>query len=293
MADAPDDPQGLAVHPDRFSGHLEALLASGRPVVDLADLANAVSRGRIPRGAVAISFDDGYADNLSNAVPRLAGTGLPATVFVASGWVGTRRMAWWDELALQLLATPTAPATFVGAGRSWATGSPAERGETYRVLLEESAGMAAPARDALLEELRAWAGRDGAAGEDMRALSDAELIELSGRPGITIGAHTRHHPSLARRPPAEQAAELRAGREDLADRLGSAPALFAYPFGARGRDYDHTTVRAVAAAGFVAAVATDPGPVSRLSPRLELPRILIGDLEPEAFAARLRRAFAL
>jgi peptidoglycan/xylan/chitin deacetylase (PgdA/CDA1 family) len=64
--------------------------------------------GRLPANAAAVTFDDGYADNLKAAKPRLQRAGAPATVFIATGYVGERREFWWDELARIILESDSA-----------------------------------------------------------------------------------------------------------------------------------------------------------------------------------------
>jgi peptidoglycan/xylan/chitin deacetylase (PgdA/CDA1 family) len=92
------DPWGLAVHPDRFEAHL-AMLARRRRVLSVDEIVERLTAGSVPDNAVAITFDDGYADNLAEAQPRLAAHRMPATLFLTAGAIGQRREFWWDELA--------------------------------------------------------------------------------------------------------------------------------------------------------------------------------------------------
>ena len=82
----------LSVRPDAFAAQMELLARSGRPVIPLAQ-APALLHGEGPRarGAVAITFDDGFADNFEVALPILGRFGFPATFFIATGYVGSDR----------------------------------------------------------------------------------------------------------------------------------------------------------------------------------------------------------
>ena len=91
------DPWGLAVTPRRFDEHLRALREYASPM-QLGELNEALRNDRLPQRSVVVTFDDGYLDNLRNAKPLLERHGVPATVFVASGFIGRKREFWWDEL---------------------------------------------------------------------------------------------------------------------------------------------------------------------------------------------------
>jgi peptidoglycan/xylan/chitin deacetylase (PgdA/CDA1 family) len=80
----------LTVHPAAFREQMETLLSLGRPVLSLSE-ALPFLRGQEPlrAGAVAITFDDGYEDNHREALPILERLGLKATVYVATGLLGT------------------------------------------------------------------------------------------------------------------------------------------------------------------------------------------------------------
>jgi peptidoglycan/xylan/chitin deacetylase (PgdA/CDA1 family) len=92
------DPQLLAVGPDRFEAHL-AMLQRRTNIMRLSEMIDRIAAGKaLPRRAVAITFDDGYMDNMRVAEPMLARAQIPATLFVATGYVETGRPYWWDAI---------------------------------------------------------------------------------------------------------------------------------------------------------------------------------------------------
>src|SRR5205814_7651707 len=102
------EPWNLSVAPRRFEEQMEALRAVASPVA-LARIVRALGGGEIPDRAVAITFDDGYADNQAAALPVLERHGVPATVFVTTGFVGQPLEMWWDQLERILLLPGTLP----------------------------------------------------------------------------------------------------------------------------------------------------------------------------------------
>src|SRR5262249_43149366 len=93
------DPQLLAVSPEHFAEHLDVL----RRKANVVPLNKFRGEPRLPSRAIAITFDDGYADNFVEAKPILERKEVPATVFVVSGFLGSAREFWWDELDRILL----------------------------------------------------------------------------------------------------------------------------------------------------------------------------------------------
>jgi peptidoglycan/xylan/chitin deacetylase (PgdA/CDA1 family) len=102
------DPQLLCVSPQHFAEHLEIMTRAYAPL-SLRALGQRVEEGRVPSRALVVTFDDGYADNLSHATPLLERYGVPATVFVVSGVVGPPREFWWDTLARLVLQPSSLP----------------------------------------------------------------------------------------------------------------------------------------------------------------------------------------
>ena len=79
------DPWRLSVSPERFAGQMEVLRQQARPVTLEELVSKRIDKGAKP--AVAVTFDDGYVNNLSAAKPILERLGVPATVFVCSGYL--------------------------------------------------------------------------------------------------------------------------------------------------------------------------------------------------------------
>lgn len=85
-----DDLFLLQLPPDRFRAQLEMMLEAGFGFVTVAELAARSAGGPPPPGLAAVSFDDAMRNNLTNALPILRELGIPATVYVPTGWLGGR-----------------------------------------------------------------------------------------------------------------------------------------------------------------------------------------------------------
>jgi peptidoglycan/xylan/chitin deacetylase (PgdA/CDA1 family) len=223
---------------------------------------------------VAVTFDDGYRDNLEVAKPLLERHGVPATVFVASGYVEDRREFWWDELA-RLLRAPDL------AGRADAIvcgGVSIAAAEAYARLGPILRAAPLAQRETWLAALRAWAGEppEGAQRADHLAVDREGLRALDGG-AVEVGAHTVHHLSLAAQPSDVQEREIADGVRSLSDWLGRPVRTFAYPYGTPGTDVDRTTRRAARRAGVRLAAVNHPALAHAATSRMALPRHLVRD----------------
>jgi peptidoglycan/xylan/chitin deacetylase (PgdA/CDA1 family) len=301
------DPFSLCVTPEHFAQHLQILRHQAFPI-SLRDLA-ALGRGEAPRRAVVVTFDDGYADNLSVAKPLLEKFDVPATFFVATGYVDGVGEFWWDLLERILLQPGTLPErlrlTIDGRPREWDLGAgqtyseedfvrwrtwtvahaadPTPRHPLYRSLWQSLLPLNAAARQAVVEALRAWAGAPHQGRPNHRALTAPQLDALAAAALMEVGGHTVSHPLLAALPFDDQRAEIKGCKKWLEDRLGRPIESFAYPFGWRSA-YTPETMRLVREAGFTRACAASAWVSGRL---LELPRVVAGDWDGDEFARRL------
>lgn len=216
IAFLPSDPWGLAVSPETFDAQLRLLRRFFRPL-SLHALLDAVQRGR-GHGCVAITFDDGYADNYLSALPLLEKYGVPATFFVTSDPVENGREFWWDELERNVPSSQ------------------------YLDRWHELAALPANERDRIL-------GARVPARESHRPMTPDELRLLAASPLVEIGSHGRTHSNLTHLSPEEVRDEVEGGRRAVQGMTGREVTLFSYPFGAFSDDTD----RVVRAAGFRAA----------------------------------------
>jgi peptidoglycan/xylan/chitin deacetylase (PgdA/CDA1 family) len=282
------DPLGVCVSPANFVQQLEVLKTSRQPV----PLPEVVS-GNVPSGAAAVTFDDGYHDNLERAAPALADARVPATLFVATGAVAEGAGFWWDELE-RLLRTapedvePSLTLELAGQRREFRVGSERERRIARRHLHAWLQPMPPEEIGSALSALRGWAGlSEGGTPELDRTMKPDELRAFASIPALTVGAHTRSHRSLRHADHATQDAEIAGSRADIARWLGTEPTCFSYPFGVPGADFDDGVAARVRAAGFSLAVTTTPGAVQRAD-RFKLPRRVVPDIAGEEFEAWLR-----
>jgi len=271
------DPQLLDVSPANFEGQL-AVLARTATALSLAEFESLRRAGRLPRRAVAVTFDDGYADNLDAAAPALERHGIAATVFVTTGMVGSHREFWWDDV--ERLVFDFSPPSVDAAARL----------RQYESLIAEVHPMPPHVRESRLAQLRLAASVPEEGRASHRALSMDGLRALSARRGISIGAHTVTHPSLARLSVEDQVREMAASIAWLERELGIAVRSLAYPFGTPN-DVAGDTVRAASEICDY-AMSTDSRAAWRWSPRWRLPRVTVRDWDAAQFERRLDEWFA-
>ena len=284
------DPWGLSVSPLNFESQL-ARLSRRRDIFPLREFVACHLAGKLPPKAVAITFDDGYLDNLTAAAPILRTFGAPATLFLASGPMKVNGRYWWDELA-RIVFSPGAlnGCVTIGAqpmlivlprmqagevpGRNWrAWHEPAtERQALHYKLWQDMRVLPSHEIDLVLAELRLLCGE--VAGENgPHAMSRVQARTLASETNFTLEGHTIDHPDLPSWPDEEIVAQVRGGMVEIEALAGKAAAGFAYPYG-RSDARVRTLVRA---AGVQWACTTQCGPVRPGCDHFALPRLTAAD----------------
>jgi peptidoglycan/xylan/chitin deacetylase (PgdA/CDA1 family) len=286
VAREPDPLRVRMLTAGEFRGQMRMLSRFFRPLA-LAEGLHALHAGTLPPRSVAVTFDDGYADNVHVALPILAAEGVPATFFIATSYLDGGRM--WNDTVIEAL-------------RQMAPGEHRFQHAADGVLRVPADGGRRPLVLSLLAQLKHLPDderRDAAA--ELAALADGPLpADLMMRrqdvgalleAGMDVGGHTRTHPILAGLEAAKAEEEIVGGLEDLVSLTGRAVTSFAYPNGRRGRDYGDREVAILRRIGVEAALVTDRGIVRPDSDPLQAPRLAPVHKDAARFAFTLWRAY--
>ncbi len=260
-------------------------LAGAFNVLPLHEAAELLRSGGLPPGAACITFDDGYRDNHDLALPLLREFKLPATVFVASGFLNGGRM-FNDSVVetVRRLDTGEIDLSRVGLGKRLVSDLSSRR--TLIGELTKAVKYLDPVeRDDFCEDLCRRAGSHLPTDlmmEDkhVKAMSDA---------GVDIGGHTVNHPILARVDGEAARREIETNRDHLTTLTGRQPLCFAYPNGKPNLDYTSAHAGMVTSAGYRAAVSTAVGVASEDADPFQLPRFMPRERSAAQFVARMVR----
>lgn len=287
VCELPHDPQRLAVRPDRFAAQMRALRG------DFEVLRFEQEWQPLRRPAVAITFDDGYADNIENALPILESAGVPATFFIATGYVGSGREFWWDELERVLLTGGTGPRRVQRLGtieleRAYDGASALERKALYQDLHPRLKKLSVEDRDDALASLRETFGDSATARRSHRVMDVDEVVRMGASEAVTLGAHTVSHQPLASLSVQAQRDEIGRSRSMLQEWTGRSVNVFSYPFGNRD-DYTPQSVALCRDFGFTRVAANFPAVVRERTDPMQVPRFLVRDWPADELLRRLRR----
>lgn len=303
----PCDPNSLSVSLEHFAQQMELLHRLAHPI-RLSQLVEGLRRGTIPRGAVVVTFDDGYASVLHQALPIVKQYEIPVTIFMTSGFLGSKRETWNDELEQILLQPNILPERLslnlegvslewraenavyteqdAALYRIWTLDSgttPTLRHRLFRLLHSRLLPLPEARRLRVIDELIRWSGATLNLRSTHRFLLSDELSILADDDLVDIGAHSVSHPVLPNLPMHEQEREIAQSRTALEQTIGRPIRSFAYPYGARSCD----TIELVRRQGFDSACITFDDVVFPGTDQFQLPRIFPRNATGEELARRI------
>jgi peptidoglycan/xylan/chitin deacetylase (PgdA/CDA1 family) len=299
------DPWDLCVTPENFDAHMAGVAAhrAGRRLESFTGNAPLDARGR----SIAVTFDDGYADNLINALPALERHDVPATIFIVPSRIGCGREFWWDGLCRAIFSPARLPSRLdlrldglvIACDVAPDGSGDAERDASYRADEGDPATprqalclhvwtslltLSPAQQDAAIEALLDWAGVVEPADPGALPLTVDQLAELARHPLITLGNHTETHAPLDLLSPARVRDEILNGGSMLEALTGAPTRLFCFPYGRLAP----SAVDAVRASGATLACECAQGVVTPLTRPYKLPRIQVIDQSGASFLGHMR-----
>lgn len=263
-------------------------LARHMRVFALPEALDRLRSGVLPSRAICITFDDGYANNLHCALPVLRSVGIPATVFVATGYLDGGSM--WNDVVIESFrrcVLPVLDLTSLGLGHypldclvNRRAGVADVLGRLkYRPVAERKTVVASLATLAEVDLPRNL------------MLTSSEVLALHQQ-GVELGGHTVNHPILSTLSPEDARREIGDGAVRLTQITGARPQLFAYPNGRPGADFGPEHEAIVREAGFSHALTTEWGLGRQNSDPYRIPRITLWSRTVPRLTANLMSLYA-
>jgi peptidoglycan/xylan/chitin deacetylase (PgdA/CDA1 family) len=258
-------------------------LAAHFPILTLDQL----SRGEFyDPYSVAVTFDDGYRDNFVCAFPILKELGVPATVFLTTGYINSGRLPWHDQvrLAFKLTMRSRFSVSELG-GPQGDLGIPADRVQLSEKTLGWLRGLPESERKAALEEIFRALGVPSDLNLPNQMLRWEDIRQMA-KCNVSFGAHTVNHPVLSKISLKELQGEIVGSKRTIEDRLQVPAAHFAYPFG-QPFDFSVQAKQIVKEAGFKTAVTTIWGLNEPSDDPFELRRFTPWERDPAEFQLKV------
>ncbi|SMP69467.1 glycosyltransferase [Noviherbaspirillum suwonense] len=265
--------------------HILDFLQDNATVLPLADAASALARGKLPRKAVALTFDDGYDEWLTTVSPTLRARNMHATFFVTTEQLDGPAL-WHERIIAAVRALPDhgarLPYGFASYDDLRYTSS---RIRLISELQERLKYAPLPERLGAIEMIEAQARSPLVWPRPF----DRESVRALHSQGFEIGGHTINHPILNECSDAQATNEIAGCKDELETIIGGKVHAFAYPNGRPLKDYDGRHVAMVKSCGYTVAVATSGGAARQDSDIYQLPRFTPWGATNERMALQLAR----
>jgi peptidoglycan/xylan/chitin deacetylase (PgdA/CDA1 family) len=255
-----------------------AYLSRKKKVVSLSELVKHLESGAdLPHNVVVITFDDGYYDFYSNAYPVLKRYGVLCTLFLVTGFLSTGDAKWDDKLAYIINSAQSGSVTvrLDGEEKAFCLASQKRRRDCIVELVRTLQNLDSENRSKILLEVERQL--NSCALESKRVMLDwSEVVELASDELVSFGCHSHSHVNLGKVNPAIVEWEISKSKNEIEDKLGKPCVPFCYPFGKKG-SFNQNVKKLLKLHGFLAAVTTIPGSVSKGSDLFELRRVAAMD----------------
>lgn len=259
---------GMYVSQDSFRRQL-SFLKTQFHILHLPELLDRIASGTSVHNCCAVSLDDGWQDNYANAFPILKQLNVPATIFLATGFIGTKRFFWPEEVAF-LVAQPEVRETCF-ENKAFTKflanfGIQVDKDIELDTLIAALKHLPPGKREEILAYLRSY-NKTAFPRPLLMNWDEATKMLTSGL--VCFGAHTHGHVILDQVSNSQAEQEIVESYNALVDHLNIAPELFAYPNG----NFTDSLPSILHRNGFKAAVTTRKGWLGSKTNLYKIPRI--------------------
>ncbi len=256
--------QNLVVRPEFLDRLIVDMKGQGFDFVSLDEAIRRIGLEDPQRRFAVITLDDGFLDNLTEALPVFDRHATPFTVFIAPGLTDGSVDAWWDLVEATVEAyhgslSLAAPDHEILFDCSTAAAKTAAFEGICRVLSED---VDEEDQVAVVRSLAAQAGIDTNIFRQQRLMTWDDIRKIAAHPLCTVGAHTVHHHNLKRLTADNALREMVESADILENRLGTRPRHFAYPYGFK-QAVGEREARLARQAGFDSALTTRHGMIQK------------------------------
>jgi len=270
----------VSATPKEFEKQMKFVSEHFTPI-DFFDLKEIVEKKKaVPQNPIIISFDDGYRDNYDNAFPVLKKFNLKGVIFLATGFIGTDKTFWWDEISSIILETSKKQICIPSISEKFLKLSEKSDVKYRRQFIEELLNkiktMPESKKNGIINELREVCGNIK---NSQSVMLDWNMALEMQKNGVELGAHTVNHPVLSQIKHDDIRREIALSGFEIREKTGIKPVSFCYPVGKK-TSFNEIIAEEVKTQGFSFAVTLIHGTnyISDISP-FHLKRVNINYLD--------------
>ena len=251
---------GVSLGRTEFERHMETLARKFNPIA-IEDVAQFAKSGRkLPPRAVAITFDDGFADNYEVALPILNRYGIPASFYIMVEAVENGTLPWYCRLRYAFNVANVPGWKDQRNGRTYRLDVPEERKAAQSLSWDTGACLTGNTQLAFVRKVEQELEVEPVKAPHGFMMTWDQVRGLR-KAGHTVGGHTLSHPNVAQVTPSEARLEIMECKKRLEEKMGGPVEHFSYPHPALNPHWSSQTLEITKEAGFKSAALTTYGPV--------------------------------